>query len=135
MLVKKWGLILILGVIFLSLIACQGNSVAPDPKVRLSERIEGFIQARQAADQIKLQAFYLNPGQAKIGNIKLVKSEIIEINFSDDNKKAQVKLKNDIRAMGFTFKATPQTLNWVLQKGEWYVVVDPNANPLGKTQK
>ena len=135
MLLKKGVLTLIIGVVLLGLISCQGASVTSDPKTRLHERVEGFNQARQAGDQIALQSFYLNPGKAKVGNIKHISSEITAINFSDDNKNAEVKLKNNIKAMGFTFKDAPQTLHWVWQKGDWFVVVDPNANPFGKTKK
>jgi len=135
MLLKKGVLIIVVGVVLLGLISCQGTSVTSDPKARLHERIEGFIKARQAADQIALQSFYLDPGKAKVGNIKHVSSEITAISFGDDNKSAQVKLKNSIRAMGFTFKNAPQTLNWVWQKSDWFVVVDPNANPFGKTKQ
>jgi hypothetical protein len=135
MLLKKGVLVIVVGVVLLGLISCQGTSVTSDPKARLHERVEGFIKARQAADQIALQSFYLNPGKAKVGNIKHVSSEITAISFGDDNKSAQVKLKNSIQAMGFTFKNTPQTLNWVWQKSGWFVVVDPNANPFGKTKQ
>ncbi|MCD6269616.1 MAG: hypothetical protein J7J71_05710 [Deltaproteobacteria bacterium] len=129
---KKGVLLIILGVVLLGLISCSGVSVNTDPKVRLQERVEGYIQARQAADQIALQGFYLDPHQARIGNIRYLSSEISAITFSDEDKRAQVKLKNSMQAMGFTFKDTPQTITWVWEKGDWYLVVNKNRNPFAK---
>ena len=131
---KKGVLWAVLMVALLALISCRG-AVTVDPKARLQERIEGFIQARQAADQIALQGFYLNPGQARIGNIRYISSEVTEITFAEEDKRAQVKLKNSMQAMGFTFKNTPQTINWLWQKGDWYVVVNVDAaNPFIKSK-
>ncbi len=129
---KKGVLLIILGVVLLGLISCSGVTVNTDPKTRLQERVEGYIQARQAADQIALQGFFLDPYQARIGNIRYLSSEISEITFNDEDKQAQVKLKNSMQAMGFTFKDTPQTINWVWEKGDWYLVVNKNRNPFSK---
>ena len=129
---KKGILLIISGFILLSLISCRGAATY-DPQTRLQERVEGFIQARQNKDQIALQSFYLNPGKARIGNISYQKSEVGEISYSDDGRKAQVKLKNTMQAMGFTFKDTPQMVDWVWQKGDWYLVINPKAgNPFAK---
>ena len=136
---KKRVLLIIVGVVLLGLISCRG-AVTHDPETRLQERTEGFILARQEADQIALQGFYLKPGKARLGNIRYKSSEIVEMSFSDEGKRAQVKLKNTMQAMGFTFNDTPQTINWVWEKGDWYLVVDVNAgNPFAtssnKSQK
>lgn len=114
------------------LVACHGLVVV-DPQTRLKERIDGFIFARQARDQAGLQAFYLNPGQARIGNIIYKSCKIAAIDFSDEGRRAEVKLKNTIQTMGFTFKDTPQTTTWVWQDKDWYLVVNQKANPMGKS--
>ena len=48
---------------------------------------------------------------------------------TDEDKKARVQLKNDMQAMGFTFKGAPQSTDWVWEKGDWYQVVNQNKNP------
>ena len=132
---KKGVLFVILMVIIMGLISCRGTAVNSDPKVRLQGRIDGFIKARQVADRIALQGFYLNPGDARVGNIRYLSTEIADITFNEDKQRAQVKLKNSMQAMGFTFKNTPQTLNWLWQKGDWYVVVEPGVgNPFAKSK-
>jgi hypothetical protein len=125
---KKFILSILAAVILLSLISCRG-AFTGDPQTRLKERVEGYIEARKAGDQIALQAFYLDPHQAKVGNIRYLNTKIVAIEFSDDDKKARVQLKNEMKAMGFTFKDTPQSTEWVWQKGDWYQVVNPNKNP------
>ena len=124
---KKF-LLSILTVALFGLISCRGT-VDVDPQTRLKERVEGFIAARQVADQIEMQAFFLDPHQAKTGNIRYLGSKIVAIDYSDDAHKAKVQLKNEMQAMGFTFKDTPQTTYWVWQKGDWYQVISINKNP------
>ena len=127
---KKGVLTAFFAIVLLGLISCRGVGVSVDPETRLRDRVEGFILARQEADQIALQGFYLEPGKARLGNIRYRSSEIAEISFIDKGKRAQVKLKNTMQAMGFTFKDMPQTINWAWEKGDWYLVVDVNAgNP------
>jgi len=124
MLLKKRVLLAILAFVLLGLVACRGAVETHDPETRLQERIDGYIQARQNADLIALQSFYLNPGKARIGNIKYLSSEISEISLSKEGKKAQVKLKNSMQVMGFTFKETPQNINFTWERGDWYLLLD-----------
>ena len=67
---KKGILLTILGIVLLGLISCRGAVETHDPETRLQERVEGFILARQEADQIALQGFYHQPGKARLGNMR-----------------------------------------------------------------
>lgn len=117
-------------ILLLGLISCRGVGVPVDPETRLRERVEGFIQAREAADLIALQGFYLVPGKARAGNVRFFDSEIVEITLSDKGQSALVKINSTREVMGFTFKNVPLTTNWLWQKGDWFLVVDENSgNP------
>jgi hypothetical protein len=132
--IEKNRILIVLILTILSLAACRGAANV-DPQVQLKTRVDGFIMARQARDQIALQGFYLNPGEARLGNIIYKGSEILAININEEGNSAQVKLKNSMQAMGFTFKNTPQTTNWVRKKGDWYLVVNSSNNPFNKSGK
>ena len=116
----------------LALVSCRG--VAPiDPEVRLQERVTGYIQARQNADLIEMQSYFKNPADARRGNIRYVKSEIAALQLSDDSLTATAKLENDMQVMGFTFKKTPQTIDWEWHEQDWYITVSKGtSNPFNK---
>ena len=127
--IKKSVLITILLIAGLSMSACRG--VAPKSnESRLRERVQGYILARQKSDLAKLQSYFINPGAARMGNIKYIKSEIVAINMDENSTLAEVKLKNNIQAMGFTFKDIPQLMKWSWEKGDWRIQSAANkSNP------
>jgi len=105
----------------LGLASCSGLGAPVDPEVRLRARVEGFLAARQQSDLAALRAFYLAPEMARTGNIRYLGSEIAALEVDESGRQARVKLRNTLQAMGFTFKDTPQTLDWVWEKGDWYL--------------
>ena len=129
------GLVFI--VIVLLLNACGGHTLSPAERPeRLSERTQQFIEARENADVIALQGLYVKPGQARIGSIVYKGSEIIETSITEEGQKAEVKLRNTIQAMGFTFKKVPQTLSWVWHENDWFMVQSKdNKNPFSRKDK
>ena len=127
--IKKIVLITILLIAGLGLSACRGVSPKSNEN-RLRERVQGYILARQKSDLAKLQSYFINPGAARMGNIKYIKSEIVAINMDENSTLAEVKLKNNIQAMGFTFKDIPQLMKWSWEKGDWYIKSAANkSNP------
>lgn len=133
---KKGIFALFYVVVILGLISCRSVGVSVDPETRLKERVEGFVQAREAADLIALRGFYLEPSRAQSGNIRYHDSEIIEITFNDKGKRALVELKSTREVMGFSFKNVPLSTNWVWQKGDWFMVVeDKSGNPFKVREK
>ena len=119
---RKIVLGLLCCLILAGLVACGGlERQSENRSVRLQERLEGFIAAREKASFIEMQKFYLDPGEARIGSIKYKKSAIEAVEIKDDGLKAETRIKNTIQAMGFTFADAPQTLNWVWAKKDWYI--------------
>lgn len=126
---KKILLMILFAILCLPLASCRGVSPV-DPETRLRERVEGYIFARQNLDLLKLQSYMVNPGEARIGNIRYKKSKIMALSIAEDGLKAEVKLENEMLVMGFTFRDTPQTLNWSWHKKDWYVESSNNkSNP------
>ena len=121
--------------VVVALAACQGAGIArqPDPE-RLKSRLEGYIQARIKRDLTALQAFYLDPGAAQLGNISYLESRVDAVEVNE--KRAAVLLKNKFQVMGFTFKDVPQKMVWKWEKGDWYVdTTNAARTPFGKIDK
>jgi hypothetical protein len=74
-----------------------------------------------------MRQFFLDPNQARVGNISYLASKIKNITIN--GKEAQVELRNRFQAMGFTFEDVPQKLKWRWENGDWYMVIDSRGNP------
>ena len=129
---KLKGFLVIGLMVIFSLASCR--SIAPvDPQSRIQERVTGYISARQNSDIVGMQAYYVNPGNVRIGNIRYLESKVTAIDISEDQRKAVSKLENKMQVMGFTFDKTPQTIHWVWHENEWYLDVDaPGKSPFSQ---
>ncbi len=87
---------------------------------RLQERATGLIEARKKMSLDEMRLYYLEPQQARIGNIIFQDGKIETIEIADGEQAAQVKIKVKMQAMGFTFNDVPQTQAWVWATGDWY---------------
>ncbi len=118
-------------VLALLICGCQGRqTVKIDRKMLLEQRVAGFINDRQARDREALRQYFSSPDEAQIGNINYKNSVIENITFSADENEAEVKLSNDLQAMGFSFKKVPQILKWRWEKENWYLQKQgKNNNP------
>ncbi len=120
--------------LLVGLSACGGLEMSSENRVvRLQERLDGFIAAREKANLTEMQKFFKDPGEARIGSIKYKKSEIEAVELKEDDLKAETRIKNTIQAMGFTFEKAPQTLHWVWHEKDWYMVTPESAvNPFAR---
>jgi len=102
---------------------------------QLQKRVAGFIESRINRDLKAMQHYYLDPSDARIGNINYLKSEIKGIEIH--GKLATVELANDFMVMGFTFRKTPQKMIWKWHEDNWYVETGKNVGPFdnGKNAK
>ena len=119
---NRW-IIIFLAVVCL-LPACAGLGISPaDKELRLKERCTGFIAARaQGGNLSALRQYYREPDAAKLGQVMYRATEIISLEVTDDGLGAVTRLESEIVAMGFSFKGLKETLNWVWQEKDWFIV-------------
>ena len=121
---------------FLFLVSCRNVTKSQDPSLRLRERVDGFISARQKANLGDLQAYYLNPEKARIAHFNYIDSKIKALSIGKNFENAQVELSNTIKVMGFTFNNLPQTLHWEWHNDDWYYIISDNHfNPFTQPEK
>ncbi len=108
-------------------ISCGGIEKAGevDRTERLRERVSGFLEARNKSNLEEMRKFYLEPGQARVGNVMVRDGKIESLEIEEGELKAQVKITASMVAMGFTFKNVPRTQKWIWENGDWYI------DPLG----
>ena len=129
---NDWRLIPILLLLILSMLSCR--NVAPEPSEdRLRSRVEGYLAAKVNHNMFEMQKYCLDPGSIKQGNVSFVDSHIETIELHGE--RARVVVKSKLQAMGFIFKGIPQTLNWVWQKGDWYLMPSQKGAPFNKSGK
>ena len=118
------------------LMACSGlEPRIEDKSLLLQQRLDAYIVARENSDLVKMQKLYLDPGQARLGNIITQKCEIVSIQIDDGEQRPETKLKNRIKAMGFTFDNVPTTIHWIWHERDWYIdVPEQSPHPFGKTK-
>ena len=101
----------------------KGSNV--DRAERLRERVSGFLEARNKSNLEEMRQFYLEPGQARVGNVMIRDGKIVSLEIEEGELKAKVKITASMVAMGFTFKNVPRTQAWIWENGDWYI------DPLG----
>lgn len=111
--------LLLMGVV----VGCVGieNGGEVDRTERLRERVSDFLEARNNSKLTEMRKFYKEPGQARLGNVMIRDGKIEALEITKSERRARVKLKANMQAMGFTFKNVPQTQEWVWDNGDWYI--------------
>jgi hypothetical protein len=124
----------LLGLFMFAGISCRG--VASEPtEARLKSRVETYLKARIDRNLEEMRKVYKNPGEARLGNIYYLDSEIVGVTIDRENKQAVVALENSFKVMGFTFQKVKQKTNWVWSDGDWWLVVPKISTPFGGAQK
>ncbi len=127
---------IILPLLLFCLSACIGLGISPaDKEFRLKERCAGFIAARVQGDLSALRQFYREPNAAKLGQVMYKATEIVSLNVADDGLSASTVLESEVMAMAFSFKGLKETLNWVWQEKNWYIVTAKTSNPFSSKKK
>jgi len=125
-LVKIIG-VLLLFILVLGLGACRGVKPSQPTEKQLRHRVEGLLEARNNRELEKMKRFYLNPEEAKIGNIRYLKGEITGIEIK--GKAAKVTVSNTFKAMGFTFKDVKREQRWIWNGKDWFLDPRKKNNP------
>ncbi len=123
--------------LILCLSACAGFGVSKaDKELRLRERCDGFIAARIKHDKPALKQFYRDPDAAKLGQVMYKSTEIVSLKVADDGLRAATGLESEVMAMTFSFKGLKETINWVWQDKEWFIVpAEASPGPFPSNKK
>ena len=113
--------------LMLGLGGCRGLKPSQPTEEQLRSRIEGLLEARNSRDLEKMKTFYLDPQEAKIGNIHYLEGEITGISI--DGKFAEVTVSNTFKAMGFTFKDVKRKQHWIWNGQDWFLDTRKKTNP------
>jgi len=120
--------VLLLSMLMMELGACRGIKPLSQPtENHLRERVEGLLKARNSRNLEKMKEFYLEPGEAKIGNIHYLDGAIIGISIAGE--RAEVTVSNSFKAMGFTFKDVKRKQHWIWNGKDWFLDTRKKDNP------
>jgi len=126
----KFITILLLSMSMLGLASCRGVKPSQPTEDHLRSRVEGLLQARNSRDLEKMRKFYINPEEAKIGNIRYLDGQITGIKI--EGKTAEVKVSDTFKAMGFTFKDVKRKQRWIWNGDDWFLDTRKADNPFMK---
>jgi hypothetical protein len=116
---NKFLTVLLLSLLILGLGACRGVKPSQPTEEYLRNRVEGLLEARDSRNLKKMKEFYLDPEEAKIGNIRYLKGEITNIII--DGESAEVKVSDTFKAMGFTFRDVKRKQYWIWNGKDWFL--------------
>ncbi len=121
--------------LFLILVAgCAALSPVTVKQETLEERAKHYMQAQIDGKWDIVYSYFDSSSRAKVTRESYVKRTrnlayrgfgIGEVTVLPSGDRATVKVKIDVRFMGYDFKGASQTQEWVKEQGEWFVKSEP----------
>lgn len=104
----------------------------------LHQRVVQYMQAHVDGKWELAYSYLDSSSRAKVTRESYVKRPrnlpyrgfaVEEVRILPAGDRATVKVKIDVRFMGYDFKGAPQTQEWVREEGEWFVQAQPPQAP------